>query len=339
MIGITAVRGEPEALPWTSTINPTDNFLYLERLLSLWPADDDYLFLGEVPRVSPEALVAGDFEGPELALRLGFFPGRPSYTDLLAPLRQTLLQFTDMRAQGIQGSYAVFIFTDGVANCPRNCEEKSFLGTTLEEPNSCVKFCNNSYDNFLHSTVEIMNEIWDDDGIGDVPIHVISFHPDSHTLGIVNPEDGNSCYDDAKFRASFGNQILSGDASFVGADINPYESFASFRSGEGPFHSANVFGYTLAALTSGSFFPLRPVSPNCSPGTACEFIGEPPQFAGQPLALSPGDPFPSDQEEINNYRVLYDPGCRNLTTQIQDAINEILGNNPFVNIEVPPAQP
>ena len=149
----------------------------------------------------------------------------------------------------------------------------------------------------------------------EIPIHWIQLGAavGPHTLNIARDPDASGigdCLSDFQARLEdvsvpmvLGGSEYSGDMALAYAIKGP----------EMIFYEANVAPYAATVLTGGMWSPLRESPPGCLPLTECSGT-----------SIGGGNPI----------RVTDDPQCRTQGEQISDYIEEIIGGNPFVIVEV-----
>jgi hypothetical protein len=225
-----------------------------------------------------------------------------AHSDSYAALDEALYQFTNTDAGDIPVGRFVVHIGDGLANCIP-CEE-----------DDCSNRCQNNYDRYLEAFTAIQGLVATEYVSKRIPIHFILLgdHVGPHTVDFLEDStctgDDCDCMTDTEYRSSNSPDPFG----FVrGSAADGYSLSARFdrMAADRPFFEAAHNIYRLAVATGGLYSPVR------SAGTDCPAVGDrAPCYPGQ--------------------RRMTDPYCRGLRDQIRDTMEEILGRNPFVIVEV-----
>jgi hypothetical protein len=154
-----------------------------------------------------------------------------------------------------------------------------------------------------------------------VPLHVILVgdHVQPHTVAIAK-EDGGECISDSDARKAnlpfVLDQQFGAPVSGTGAEAAQASAYNN-RSVDTPYWKINYEMYEIAASTGGTWGPIRAPHPSCS--TPNVPINNPTQCNRSPSLLQ---------------RVVYDENCRPRGDQMTHIMDEILGTNPYVVVQV-----
>lgn len=293
-----------DRLSWTRTILPTTNFQYVDSLLDL-----------TIPTPlanETEATTITKGSNFQRMVRFGIFPGyeprnslsggfldTDSYTNIPYALNTTLDIIDQHAISGIPALPSITLITNGITNC------------TLD--NDCVDL----YDKHLESIQEIDTLITSRFIPSNIPLHVILIGKEvaPHTALLPDLGDGD-CLTDNEARAKDLQFVIGGDVSGQPYYTTQASQLAyGSRSSSSPWYNANAYFYNFARRTQGFWLPLRSSPSGCDPN----------------LAKTTCAAMTSINDKV---RWFNDPQCRDSDTQIQDAIEQIVGDNPFTIAEI-----
>ena len=310
-----------QSFSWPRIVLPTDDFDYLLELT-------DFALAGGIPLANESSGV--DISGSTGLLRTirhGLFPGMSPlppastvqrswiFTDTPRAVTEALTMLEAAKDPLIKSSDFLVLIGDGLTNCYTNS-----LGN---------QSCNNIYDHHKES-VNALESIIANRVIGnDIRVHALlvgdSVGP--HTVRVEDPDESGSgkCLSDIDYRGRREEIVRQiGLISYAlggkddGADgVVPYASAADISSvyeqmvlGNTRYYEVNRYLYEIVASTKGIYAPLRP----------------------SPLGCSVVDLERDCNSSIK--RQLNDPQCRTFEEQMDDYIEEIITDNPFVIVDI-----
>lgn len=293
-----------ENLTWTRTILPTSNFDYVDSLLdpsipSALPAEDG----------STTINLGSNFQR---MVRYGIFPGyeprnnismdfleTDSYTNIPMALNTTLDIIENHAISGIPAVASVTLITNGITNC------------TLDNT------CTDLFDKHEESIDQISSLVDSRFVPANIPLHVILIGEEvaPHTALLPDLSEGD-CLTDDEARSLDLPYVIGGDASGQPyyTDTDSQLAYGA-RSPSSPWYNANAYFYNFAKRTQGFWLPLRR-----NPGT-CR-VSDDEDLCAAMTSMS------------DSVRWFNDPECRDANTQIQEAIEQIVGQNPFTIAEL-----
>jgi len=301
---------------WSRVVKLTDDFDYLRKLV-----DFSGKPVGNVPLVGdlppppgdpgrnsnwePPAPTATNPAGYERIIRYNLVPSAGGFTNMTGGLSEALKQLDNGQDSGVQSSDFVVLVGDGLTNC----------STSLSPQ------CSDDLDYHKKSLADLQNVVNSRVIPSHIPIHVILMgdYVQPHTVAIAKT-DGGTCLSDAEARKAglpyvmdewFGAPVTGVGAE--AAEANAYDN----RSAAEPYWKANYEMYGIASATGGTWGTIRPKHPSCT-------------TENTPI----DNPTPCNRTPSLLQRVVYDEKCRSRGTQMTAFMDEILGSNPYVVVQV-----
>jgi len=301
---------------WTRVVKLTDNYDYLRKLTDFegLPTGNAALSADLPPPVGqpsrdpswePPAPTENSPKGFERLVRYNLVPSPGGFTNMTGGLSEALKQLEAGKDGQILTSDFIVLIGDGLTNC-----------TSSRSP-----ACSDDYLYHKQSLAELQNVVINQVIPAHVPLHVILVgdHVQPQTVAIAK-EDGGTCLTDAEARKAnlpyVLDQWFGAPVSGAGAEQAQADAYTN-RSAATPYWKINYDLYEIAAATGGTWGPIRPPSPAC---------------------ITPNVPI-SNPTTCNHttsllHRVVYDEKCRPRGDQMTHIIDEILGTNPYVVVQV-----
>ena len=192
---------------------------------------------------------------------------------------------------------------DGVFNC-RHCYDPDDFPNQLS---GCTPGCNNTLQYYQQAKQDLYTFVNEALSERNVPIHwiLVGGAVAPHTVERTLDESGvGDCLSDFDARKENVPYVKGG---YNEDKFNSLGEAYNRMSTVDPWYEANTAVYEVAAATQGLFGPIRPPSDECTPKVQCD-----------------------NSEE----RITEDPLCRTMVEQIDEYMNVVLGENPFILVQV-----
>lgn len=305
-----------------------DQDVYWPRVLKL---TDDFDYALSMVAHGPVAT----FPSPQPKwIQHRLFPLSDAPTNSSAGLNAALAQFVAARTnynKGVTPLEFVVHFGDGVSNV---WVQNGVTWGPHNQPTPPLMM----YEHYLRSLGAVRSLVYGDAGFlaSGISLHVALYgdHVGPHNIEHPSSNNAKQCLSDAELRQKYGDlnaprYVVGGDKkgvsypdNFLGrvkADSDLRNALAGrdlsnpqSTTPPPPFFQVNADWYELAVGTGGSFIPVRRVPKNCVPRTPCD-----PPFRDGEIAD----------------RVLVDPACGGVATQLRKGLADILDQLPFTLVK------
>ena len=240
-----------------------------------------------------------DATSRQLMTRHGLFPSLNAFTNTPLALAEAYRQLTEANDNGL-ASKSIVMIGDGLTNC-RSC---------AGDPFSCIAECDNTYSYYRQSMDVVKSMVRTQALSENIPINVILVgdYVGPNTVMMEDPENPGNCLSDSDFRKSTDN--ISDALSYVAGDPSGSTPESRFNgmSLANPFRQVNKDLYEIAVISQGMWAPLRPIPTGTCTPTTCSAATE---------------------GSVQNF----DPQCRTTTQQMDAAIDNLMGQTPFLIVE------
>lgn len=295
---------------WPRIIKPTSDFDYVLHLLDNTPDGSEFR---EYPNQNSPFLNAAKF---------WLFPRLGAYTNSQGAVMEAVKQlYDDQQSQpGLVTSDFLVMIGDGQSNCyPLDSDGHVVSDYAIGGPTIHYFNCNNTYSGYYYSRLALRAYIRAKVVPKKIPIHVILVGKDSGPNTVDRAKPGITppqCYTDAELRSLNLPELYAVQGSGPqppetgwGNDSMDQDWWNAFTNqNQSPFYQASKDMYQIANLTGGIWAPLRDQT---DAGGDCE------------------------NSACSNGQVrTIDPQCRTVEKQIKDAMDTIMGQNPFAIVEV-----